>query len=67
LDKEEKSLKELLEDGKRQQMEDRVRELKGMQWLAQNKPLVMAERDRLLTVDQLRKAIRLTATNTLTI
>jgi energy-coupling factor transporter ATP-binding protein EcfA2 len=66
LDKEEKSLTDLMQDGKRQQMEDQVRKLKGMQWLAQNKASISAERDRLLAVDQYGKAIRLTATNTLT-
>ncbi|WP_024668043.1 AAA family ATPase [Pseudomonas syringae] len=63
---EEKSLSDLLQDGKRQQMEDKLRKLRGVQWLAQNKPAILAERDRLLAVDLYGKAIRLTATNTLT-
>ena len=63
---EEKSLNELLQDGKRQQMEVRVRKLKGIQWLAQNKQSVLAERDRLIDVDQYGKATKLAATNTLT-
>lgn len=63
---EEKSLSDLLQNGKRQQMEDKLRKLRGMQWLAQNKPAILAERDRLLAVDLYGKAIRLTATNTLT-
>ncbi|MFL1391700.1 AAA family ATPase, partial [Pseudomonas tritici] len=63
---EEKSLKDLLQDGKRQQMEERIRKLKGTQWLAQNKQAIIVERDRLLALDQYGKAIRLTATNTLT-
>ncbi|WP_338920191.1 AAA family ATPase [Pseudomonas silesiensis] len=63
---EEKSLNELLQDGKRQQMEERVRKLKGIQWLAQNKQSVLTERDRLIAVDQYGKAVRLTATNSLT-
>lgn len=64
---EEKSLTELSQDGKRQQMEAQLRKLKALQWLSQNKPAVLAERDRLLAVDKYGKAIRLTATNTLTI
>ncbi|MCF5518287.1 hypothetical protein GIV77_30720, partial [Pseudomonas sp. PA-3-6E] len=64
---EEKSLTELSQDGKRQQMEAQLRKLKALQWLSQNKPAVLAERDRLLAVDQFGKAIRLAATNTLTI
>jgi len=64
---EEKSLTELSQDGKRQQMEVQLRKLKAMQWLSQNKLAVLAERDRLLAVDQYGKAIRLAATNTLTI
>jgi hypothetical protein len=64
---EEKSLTELSQDGKRQQMEAQLRKLKAMQWLSQNKLAVLAERDRLLAVDQYGKAIRLAATNTLTI
>lgn len=64
---EEKSLTELSQDGKRQQMEAQLRKLKALQWLSQNKPAVLAERDRLLAVDQYGKAIRLAATNTLTI
>lgn len=64
---EEKSLNELSQDGKRQQMEAQLRKLKALQWLSQNKPAVVAERDRLLAVDQYGKAIRLAATNTLTI
>ncbi|ROM82694.1 hypothetical protein BK654_00675 [Pseudomonas brassicacearum] len=63
---EEKSLTELSQDGKRQQMEAQLCKLKALQWLSQNKPAILAERDRLLAVDQYGKAIRLTATNTLT-
>lgn len=66
LGEEEKSLIELSQDGKRQQMEAQLRKLKALQWLSQNKPAILAERDRLLTVDQYGKAIRLAATNTLT-
>ncbi|AGL84185.1 AAA family ATPase [Pseudomonas protegens] len=64
---EEKSLTELSQDGKRQQMEAQLRKLKALQWLSQNKPAILTERDRLLAVDQYGKAIRLTATNALTI
>lgn len=66
LTNEEKSLNDLLQDGKRQQMEERLLRLKAMQWLSQNKPIILIERDRLLAVDQYGKAIRLAATNTLT-
>lgn len=66
LDIEEKSLTELSQDGKRQQMEAQLRKLKALQWLSQNKPAILAERDRMLAVDQYGKAIRLAATNTLT-
>lgn len=61
-----KSLTDLLQDGQRQQMEERLLRLKAMQWLSQNKPLILTERDRLLAIDQYGKAIRLAATNTLT-
>lgn len=63
---EEISLNVLLQDGKRQQMEERVRKLKGIQWLAQNKQSVLTELNRLIAVDQYGKATKLTATNTLT-
>ena len=63
---EEKSLIELSQDGKRQQMEALLQKLKALQWLSQNKQAILAERDRLLTVDQYGKAIRLAATNALT-
>lgn len=66
LTNEEKSLNDLMQDGKRQQMEDRLLSLKAIQWLSQNKPLILIERDRLLAVDLYGKAIRLAATNTLT-
>lgn len=66
LTNEQKSLNDLLQDGKRQQMEERLLSLKAIQWLSQNKPLILIERDRLLAVDQYGKAIRLAATNTLT-
>lgn len=66
LTNEEKSLNDLMQDGKRQQMEERLLSLKATQWLSQNKPLILIERDRLLAVDQYGKAIRLAATNTLT-
>lgn len=63
---EERSLTELSEDGKRQQMEAQVLNLKALQWLSQNKLAILAERDRLLADEQYGKAIRLAATNTLT-
>lgn len=66
LETEEKALKELLQDGKRQEMVSRVCKLKGMQWLSQNKNSILAERNRLVAVDQYGKAARLAATNALT-
>jgi energy-coupling factor transporter ATP-binding protein EcfA2 len=64
---EEKSLNEVSQDGKRQQMVAQLLKLKAQQWLSQNKLAVLAERDRLLGVEQYGKAIRLAATNKLTI
>lgn len=66
LETEVKALNQLLQDGKRQEMENRVRKLQGMQWLFQNKAAILTERERLTAIDQLSKASRLAATNTLT-
>lgn len=60
------ALTELLQDGKRQEMEAKVLTLKAKQWLFQNKAAILAERDRLAAVDHLGKASKLAATNSLT-
>lgn len=63
---EQNSLIKLQQDGQRQLLEKRVKQLKAFQWLFENKASILAERDRLTAVDLLTKAIKLTATNTLT-
>lgn len=60
------SLAQLQQDGQRQQLEKRVKQLKALQWLSQNKPAILAERERLVAVALLDKATKLTATNSLT-
>lgn len=60
------SLTQLQQDGQRQQLEKRVKQLKARQWLSQNKPAIFAERKRLAAVTLLDKAIKLTTTNSLT-
>ncbi len=60
------SLAQLQQDGQRLQVEKRVKQLKALQWLSQNKPAILAERERLVAVDLLDKATKLTATNSLT-
>ncbi|EML0564699.1 TPA: hypothetical protein RQN99_004990 [Klebsiella oxytoca] len=62
---EQASLIKLQQDGQRQQLEKRVKQLKALQWLYQNKTAILAERERLVAVDLLNKAMRLTATNSL--
>ena len=66
LEKESGALKALQQDGKRQEMEAKLKELQGRQWLSQNKASVLAERERLALVDILDAAIKLTATHALT-
>lgn len=63
---EEASLTQLQQDGRRQELETRVKQLKALQWLSENKPAILAERQRLASVELLDKAARLTATNALT-
>ena len=41
------SLAQLQQDGQRLQVEKRVKQLKALQWLSQNKPAILAERERL--------------------
>lgn len=60
------SLTQLQQDGQRQQLEKRVKQLKALQWLFQNKMAILAERERLVAMDLLDKATRLTASNSLT-
>ncbi|AHZ71682.1 hypothetical protein OU5_4603 [Pseudomonas mandelii JR-1] len=60
------SLAQLQQDGQRQQVEKRVKQLKALQWLSQNKAAILAERERLVAVDLLDRATKLTATNSLT-
>lgn len=60
------SLTQLQQDGHRQQVEKRVKQLQALQWLSQNKPAILAERVRLVAIDLLEKATKLTATNSLT-
>ncbi|EFC0629636.1 AAA family ATPase [Escherichia coli] len=60
------SLMQLQQDGQRQQLEKRIKQLKALQWLCQNKMAILAERERLVAVDLLDKAVRLTASNSLT-
>lgn len=60
------SLTQLQQDGRRQLVEKRVKQLKALQWLSQNKPAILAERERLVAVALLDKATKLTATNSLT-
>ena len=64
---EKNSLVQLQQDGQRQQLEKRVRQLKAIQWLSQNKPAILAERERLVAIDLLDKSMKLTASNSLTI
>ncbi|EGR2438194.1 hypothetical protein DYC75_13600 [Vibrio cholerae] len=66
LSAEKTSLTQLQQDGQRQELEKRVKQLKAIQWLSQNKPAILAERERLVTVELLDKAIKLTTTNALT-
>ena len=63
---EEKSLKELQQDGKRKVLEARVLELRALQWLSQNKIAVAAEVTRLSAVSALDKALGLANTAALT-
>ncbi|TCW46449.1 RecF/RecN/SMC family protein [Phytobacter diazotrophicus] len=60
------SLTQLQQDGQRLQLEKRVKQLRALQWLFQNKIAILAERERLVAVDLLDKAMRLAASNSLT-
>ena len=66
LNTEEKSLKDLQQDGKRKQLELRVLELRATQWLNQNQVAVSEEVARLVSLDLIEKAIKLTNTTALT-
>ena len=63
---EEADLTQLQQDGKRQELETRVRQLKALQWLSENKAGHPSGRQRLASMELLDKAARLTATNALT-
>ena len=63
---EETSLNQLQQDGKRRALETRVRKLKAVKWLFENKAAIILERQRLATIDLLEKAARLAVTNSLT-
>lgn len=66
LDTEEKTLKGLQQDGQRQNMEGRLKELQAIQWLSQNKLAILEERTRLLSIANFESAIKLAGTHTLT-
>jgi len=66
LDTEEKTLKGLQQDGQRQSLESRLKELQAIQWLSQNKLAVLEERARLLSISKLESAIKLVGTHALT-
>jgi len=65
-DVEEKTLKELQQDGQRLKLETRLKELQSTQWLNQNKAAILEERKRLNSISTFDSAIRLTSTNALT-
>lgn len=66
LNAEEKSLKELQQDGKRKQLEQRVLELRAAQWLNQNQVAITEEVARLVSLGLIDKAIKLASTTALT-
>jgi len=63
---EEKSLKDLLQDANRKQLELEVIELRATQWLSQNKQAVVDEVSRLTGIAHLEKAAAISKTNALT-
>lgn len=63
---EEKSLKELLQDDKRRELEKGLLELQARRWLSENKPVIEGEVIRLSAVAGLDKAEKLTNTMALT-
>ncbi|WP_426357135.1 AAA family ATPase [Pseudocolwellia sp. HL-MZ19] len=65
-DIEEKTLKELQQDGQRLKLETRLKALQSIQWLNQNKAAIIEERKRLNFISTFDSAIRLTSTNALT-
>lgn len=66
LDLEEKTLNKLQQDGQRQKLGIRLKELQAAQWLNQNKSALLEERLRLKSISTFDSAIRLTSTNALT-
>ncbi|EKN4032672.1 AAA family ATPase [Yersinia enterocolitica] len=63
---EEKALIALQQNDTRKALEARVVQLKGIQWLNQNRQPIMVEHDRLKSYEALTKALTLTRTNNLT-
>ncbi|WP_329602636.1 hypothetical protein [Pseudomonas putida] len=63
---EEASLAALQKDEHRQAMHQRALTLQAKQWLSQNKPSIVAEKNRLTALASLDKASRSAATNSLT-
>jgi energy-coupling factor transporter ATP-binding protein EcfA2 len=66
-DLEEKTLKELQQDGQRLKLETRLKELQSTQWLNQNKAAILEERKRLNSISIFDSAIKLASTYALTI
>lgn len=66
LTSEEKSLKELLHDANRKQLEAQVMDLRATQWLSQNKQAVINEASRLAEIAYFEKGAAISKTNALT-
>lgn len=66
LTSEEKSLKDLLHDDNRKQLEAQVVELRATQWLSQNKQAVIDEASRLAEIACFEKGTAISKTNALT-
>ncbi len=62
----EKALRELQQEGKRVEMERRLRELRASEWMAQNVGAIRAEVARLASDERIAKGMALTKTNALT-
>lgn len=66
LQNEESGLKALQQDGKRNEMEARVLNLRALQWLNQQKDAIIAEVDRRVVLARIEKAIKTASTTALT-
>lgn len=64
--KEEATLEELGKDGKKAELEKKLKELKASEWLSQQKAAVLQEVNRLVAIKRLEKAEALAKTNALT-